>query len=66
MSMPDVLSLATELVAIPSVTRDEGAVGALVAAWLRGRGWTVTEQEVTPGRSNVWARRAGEIGRAHV
>jgi acetylornithine deacetylase len=59
MPMPDVRSLATDLVAIPSVTRDEGAVGGFVAAWLRERGWTVTEQEVTPGRSNVWARRAG-------
>lgn len=59
MSMTDALSLATELVAIPSVTRDEGAVGGVIASWLRGRGWTVTEQEVSPGRSNIWARRSG-------
>lgn len=59
LSMSDVVALAAELVAIPSVTRDEGAVMDFVARWLVARGWNVTLQEVSPGRSNVWASRAG-------
>ncbi len=57
--MTDVLALAAELVAIPSVTRDEGRVVEFVARWLVARGWNVTVQEVTPGRGNVWASRKG-------
>ena len=57
--MTDALALATELVAIPSVTRDEGKVVDFVAGWLRSRGWNVMVQEVTPGRGNVWAQRKG-------
>jgi acetylornithine deacetylase len=57
--MTDALSLAAELVAIPSVTRDEAKVVDFVARWLVGRGWNVTVQEVTPGRGNVWASRKG-------
>jgi acetylornithine deacetylase len=30
-----------------------------VSRWLVGHGWNVTVQEVTPGRGNVWASRAG-------
>ncbi len=60
--MTDVVALAAELVAIPSVTRDEGAAVDHVARWLIARGWSVTLQEVTPGRSNVWATRGrGEV-----
>lgn len=57
--MPDVVSLAAELLAIPSTTRDEGAVVEVVARWLVARDWNVTVQEVTPGRGNVWASRKG-------
>lgn len=57
--MTDPLALAAELVAIPSVTRDEGRVVDFVARWLVARGWNVTVQEVTPGRGNVWASRKG-------
>ena len=57
--MTDALALAAELVAIPSVTKDEGKVVDFVARWLVGRGWNVTVQEVTPGRGNVWASRKG-------
>jgi acetylornithine deacetylase len=57
--MTDVVALATELLAIPSTTREEGPAAEFVAGWLRARGWTVTMQEVTPGRSNVWAMRQG-------
>jgi len=57
--MTDALALAAELVAIPSVTKDEGKVVDFVARWLVTRGWNVTVQEVTPGRGNVWATRKG-------
>ena len=57
--MTDVLALAAELVAIPSVTKDEGKIVEFVARWLVERGWNVTVQEVTPGRGNVWASRKG-------
>ena len=57
--MNDVVSLAAELLATPSTTRDEGAVVDLVARWLVARDWNVTVQEVTPGRGNVWASRKG-------
>src|SRR3990170_4956924 len=57
--MPDVVTLAAELLAIPSPTRDEARVVEFVSRWLVGRGWNVTLQEVTPGRSNIWATRIG-------
>jgi acetylornithine deacetylase len=57
--MNDVVSLAAELLATPSTTRDEGAVVDVVARWLVARDWNVTVQEVTPGRGNVWASRKG-------
>ncbi len=57
--MPDVVSLAAELLAIPSPTRDEGRAVEFVSRWLIARGWNVTLQEVAPGRSNVWASRRG-------
>ena len=57
--MTDVVSLATELLAIPSTTRDEGAAVDFVSRWLVARGWNVMVQEVSPGRGNVWASRKG-------
>lgn len=57
--MSDVVALAAELLAIPSTTREEGAVVDVVARWLVARDWNVTVQEVTPGRGNVWASRKG-------
>lgn len=57
--MSDVVSLAAELLAIPSTTRDEGAAVDFVSRWLVARDWNVTVQEVTPGRGNVWASRKG-------
>lgn len=57
--MTDVLTLASELVAIPSVTRDEGKVVDHVARLLVSQGWNVTVQEVSAGRGNVWASRKG-------
>lgn len=57
--MTDVVSLAAELLAIQSFTRDEGAAIDFVARWLVTKGWNVTIQEVSAGRGNVWASRAG-------
>jgi acetylornithine deacetylase len=57
--MTDVVALAAELLSIQSPTGHEGRVVDFVSRWLVGRGWNVTIQEVTPGRSNVWASRAG-------
>jgi len=57
--MTDVVALAAELLALPSLTRDEGAAVDFVSRWLVARGWNVTVQEVSPGRGNVWASRKG-------
>ena len=59
MSVSPVVSLAHALLAIESTTGREGAVAAYVTEWLRTRGWSVTLQEVEPGRPNVWATRSG-------
>jgi len=53
----DVIELARQMIAVPSVTGAERDVGNWVARWLIERGWHVTEQEVTAGRCNVWATR---------
>jgi acetylornithine deacetylase len=57
--MIDVVTLAAELISIPSPTGQEALVVDFVARLLIGRGWNVTVQEVTEGRSNVWASRSG-------
>lgn len=57
--MADVVTLAAELLAIPSPTKDEAKVVDFVSRWLVSRGWNVTLQEVTTGRANVWATRKG-------
>ncbi len=57
--MTDVVALATELLSIDSTTGREREAVDVVARWLVARGWNVTLQEVEPGRSNVWATRAG-------
>lgn len=54
--MTDPVSLARALVDIDSTTGREGEAGAWLAAWLRERGYQVTEQPVTPGRFNVYAQ----------
>jgi acetylornithine deacetylase len=53
----DVVTLAAELLAIPSPTKGEGRAVEFVSRWLVARGWSVTVQEVSPGRGNVWATR---------
>lgn len=57
--MTDVVALAAELLAIPSLAPSESAVVEFVSRWLIARGWNVTIQEVTKNRGNVWASRAG-------
>jgi acetylornithine deacetylase len=57
--MMDVVALAAELISIPSTTGQEHAVVDFVARMLIGQGWNVTVQEVSGGRSNVWAARTG-------
>lgn len=46
----DVIELTKELVAIPSVTNDEGHVCKLVIDRLEAAGWLVTTQEIAPER----------------
>ncbi|GJG88520.1 peptidase M20 [Gemmatimonadetes bacterium T265] len=55
----DVVSLAAELLAAHSSTGGEGPAVDFVSDWLIRRGWDVMLQEVSPGRSNVWAKRRG-------
>lgn len=57
--MTDVVALAAELLTIDSSTGAESGVVDFVSKWLVSRGWNVTLQEVTRGRANVWASRAG-------
>src|SRR6185436_9618123 len=57
--MTDVVALAAELLTIDSTTGAEGGAVDFVSKWLVTRGWNVHLQEVTRGRANVWASRAG-------
>jgi acetylornithine deacetylase len=57
--MTDVVALAAELLAIHSPTGGEGSAVDFVSRRLVAGGWNVTVQEVTRGRGNVWASRAG-------
>jgi acetylornithine deacetylase len=57
--MTDVVSLAAELLALQSTTGSEASAVDFVSRWLVARGWNVSLQEVTRGRSNVWGSRSG-------
>src|SRR5687767_8426761 len=57
--MTDVVALAAELLTIESTSGGEGKIVDFVSRWLVARGWNVSLQQVTPGRANVWATRAG-------
>lgn len=57
--MHDVVALTAELLAISSSTGAEQGAVDFVSKWLVARGWNVHLQEVTRGRANVWASRAG-------
>lgn len=55
--MTDVVALAAELLNFDSSTGSEAGAVDFVAQWLIQRGWNVRTQEVSRGRSNVWASR---------
>src|SRR5687768_8050370 len=57
--MTDVVALAAELLTIESTSGSEGKVVDFVSRWLVSRNWNVSLQQVTRGRANVWASRAG-------
>ncbi|MDH3206897.1 MAG: aspartate kinase [Gemmatimonadota bacterium] len=58
----DVVELATEMVAIPSLSGHEHAVSDFVMDLLAAKGWDVRTQPVSGGRVNIWAtRRGGEV-----
>ncbi|MGH7502641.1 MAG: M20/M25/M40 family metallo-hydrolase [Longimicrobiales bacterium] len=57
--MMDVVALTAELLSIESPTGGEVRVVDFVSRHLVANGWNVTVQEVSPGRGNVWASRAG-------
>lgn len=55
------IDLARELVRVESPTNHEGEVGTFLAERLERLGYTVTRQEVSPGRFNVFARRESPV-----
>ena len=58
----DVVELATNLIAIPSLSGHEHSVCDFVIDLLAARGWDVRTQPVSAGRVNVWATRGtGEV-----
>jgi aspartate kinase len=58
----EVVELATEMLAIPSLSGHEHAVTDFVIDLLTARGWDVRSQPVSAGRANVWATRGtGEV-----
>jgi len=58
----DVVELATELIAIPSLSGHEHAVTDFVLDLLTAHGWKVRTQPVSAGRVNLWATRGtGEV-----
>jgi len=57
--MIDVVALTAELLAIESPTQGEARIVDFVSRYLVARDWNVTVQEVSTGRGNIWASRAG-------
>ncbi len=55
MDSVDVVSLARQLIDIESTTGQEGRVAGVLAQYLRGRGYSVLEQPLDNGRTNVIA-----------
>jgi acetylornithine deacetylase len=51
----DPATLARQLIDIDSTTGREGEVAAVIAAFLRGRGYSVLEQPLSAGRTNIIA-----------
>jgi acetylornithine deacetylase len=59
--MTDVVALAAELLNFDSTTGSEAGAVDFVSQWLIQRGWNVRTQEVSRGRSNVWASRGQSV-----
>lgn len=57
--MIDVVSLAADLISIESTRGAEGPIVEFVTRWLVSRGWSLSFQELSRGRANIWASRAG-------
>lgn len=57
----DVVEVATEMIAIPSLSGHEHAVCDFVIDLLSGKGWDVRTQPVSSGRVNIWATRGGGV-----
>ena len=53
----DPVALTRSLVDIDSTTGREGEAGSWLVAFLRERGYDVSEQPVSPGRFNIYAQR---------
>jgi acetylornithine deacetylase len=51
----DVIELAKRLIAIPSVTGEEGEIGEYLTHWLEQESFQVERQEFEPGRANIFA-----------
>ncbi|MGH9457785.1 MAG: M20/M25/M40 family metallo-hydrolase, partial [Thermoanaerobaculia bacterium] len=58
-NMVDPIRLARELIDVPSVTGSELDHERVLASLLRDRGFTIEEQEVAPGRVNLFASAGG-------
>lgn len=52
--MTDVVELATALIDTPSVTGDEGCIARWLEQYCRDAGWKVEQQDVAPGRWNLF------------
>ncbi|MBN1938900.1 MAG: M20/M25/M40 family metallo-hydrolase [Candidatus Aminicenantes bacterium] len=56
-----VIELTRQLLAVPSPTGIEGQAAAFVAGWLEKEGFSITRQEVEPGRFNILASAGGPV-----
>lgn len=59
--MPELVAYIRRLVDIPSVSGDEGEVALFLEKDLLARGFSVTLQEVSEGRANVYATSPGTL-----
>jgi len=56
-----VIELAKRLIDIPSVTGQEGELGAYLIDWLERENFRVIPQEFSPGRINIFADAGGPV-----
>src|SRR5687767_10707614 len=55
MTASDPIQLARQLIDIPSISGDEGAIGDFLDGFLKERGFATRRQEISPGRFNLLA-----------